>query len=141
MGLTEPENPAATDPEGFVADEDPETTTDPLDPDTDDDRLLDCEEDLDGDGSVDEDETDPNDEDSDDGGVPDGDEVENGSDPFDPSDDVPGPVDTGDPLEPEMERWVGGSCQGCQSTGSGSAGLLGWLMLAGLAARRRRSAA
>ena len=44
----------------FVRDADPTTTTDPLDEDSDDDGLLDGEEDLNGNGRVDDGETDPN---------------------------------------------------------------------------------
>ena len=137
LGLTEPEVSGATDTSVFVPDSDPTTTTDPLDEDSDDDQLLDCDEDSDGDGEVDDDETDPNNPDTDGGGVSDGEEVEFGTDPLDPSDDLPETRDSGLKVDPETERWVGGSCQGCQS-GSGS-GPAPWvaLLIAGLVGRRR----
>ncbi len=53
---------------GYV-DTDVTTTSDPLDPDSDGDGILDGEEDVDHDGAVDADETDPNDMDSDDDGI------------------------------------------------------------------------
>jgi hypothetical protein len=138
LGLTEPENAAATDPSVFVADADPDSTTDPLDADSDDDGLSDCDEDFDGDGEVDIEETDPNNEDTDGGGVPDGEEVERGSDPLVPEDDVPDTLDTASNVKPETERWVGGSCQGCQSGGGGGHGAV-WLLLAlGVLGRRGR---
>jgi len=59
------------DADAWQPDGDPQTTTDPLDPDTDDDGLLDGTEDADHDGAV-ADETDPNDADSDDDGLLDG---------------------------------------------------------------------
>jgi len=58
--------------ESAYNDSDPSTTTDPDDPDSDDDGLLDGEEDLDADGALDADETDPADDDSDDDGSDDG---------------------------------------------------------------------
>ena len=138
LGLTEPENEDATDPAVFIPDADPESTTDPLNADTDKDGLSDCEEDVDGDGAVGDGETDPNNPDTDGGGVSDGEEIERGSDPLLPEDDFPGTMDTADSLEPEVERWVGGSCQGCQS-GSGTGGTAVWFLMAlGLLGRRRR---
>ncbi len=49
-----------TDPDIFVPDADPSTTTDPTDEDTDDGGVLDGEEDSNGNGKVDDGETDPN---------------------------------------------------------------------------------
>ncbi len=70
---------------GFVPDGDGgASTTDPADPDSDDDMLNDGVEDADSDGAVDVSETDPNDDDSDDDLLSDGDEVLSvGSDPLD----------------------------------------------------------
>jgi outer membrane protein OmpA-like peptidoglycan-associated protein len=75
----------------FVADVDPTTTTDPLDPDSDDDGLSDGVEDANADGAVTNvigmtgtsgsGETDPNNEDTDGDGLRDGDEV-NGTGPL-----------------------------------------------------------
>ncbi|MFH1529163.1 MAG: choice-of-anchor L domain-containing protein [Pseudomonadota bacterium] len=69
---------AGTDPDVFVPDADPTTTTDPNDADTDDGGLDDGDEDLNHDGAIDEGETDPNDpaddvpaSDIDDDGIPD----------------------------------------------------------------------
>lgn len=65
VGLTEPQNPDATElsAESFVPDADPTTTTDPTNSDTDDDGLSDGEEDVNKNGAYepDEGETDPND--------------------------------------------------------------------------------
>ena len=57
---------------GWSPDADPGTKTDPLDPDTDNDGLLDGEEDANRNGKVDEGETDPCDPDTDDDGLLDG---------------------------------------------------------------------
>ena len=59
LGLSTP-NGEGTDTALFVPDEDPSTTTDPLNDDTDGDTLLDGEEDTDLDGEVDPEELDPN---------------------------------------------------------------------------------
>ncbi|MEM4293628.1 MAG: CARDB domain-containing protein [Thermoplasmata archaeon] len=59
-------------PLSWQKDEDPNTTTDPLNPDTDNDGLLDGTEDADHNGRVDLYEPDPNDPDSDDDGILDG---------------------------------------------------------------------
>lgn len=72
----------------WTPDSDNGTTTDPIEPDSDDDGLRDGTEDADHDGAVDETETDPNDPDTDEDGWKDGDEVTKGSDPLDP-DSVP----------------------------------------------------
>lgn len=69
---------------GWYPDTDPYSTTDPLDADTDDDRLDDGEEDEDGDGSKDDEETDPNEWDTDGDGFWDGLEVVCGTNPLDP---------------------------------------------------------
>ncbi len=66
---------AGTDPDSFVPDADPSTTTDPTDADTDDDGLTDGEEDADQDGERDDDETDPNLLDTDNDGLQDGTEL------------------------------------------------------------------
>ena len=126
-----------TDDGLFVADEDETTTTDPLNDDSDGDRLLDGDEDANGDGAVDDDETDPNDMDTDDGSVADGDEVDRGSDPLDASDDVPVEPDTGAP-DTGLDAVVGGGCN-CDSGKTGAGWLLALPLLLGL--RRRRSAA
>ena len=89
----------------FTPDADPGSTTDPTDPDSDDDGLLDGQEDTNGDGAsprvigdtgtTGSGETDPNDPDTDDDGLTDGQE-ENviGSDPLD-TDTDDGTVDDG----------------------------------------------
>ena len=164
LGLDEPELPGATDLALFVPDEDPSSTTDPLDDDSDDDGLLDGVEDVDHNGAVGTTETDPNDADTDDGGVNDGEEVGRGTDPLDPSDDFTSPPDTGgavdtgspaldtgtpkqdtgyplpdtgSPAEPQVERWVGNACSGCDGApATGSRSLL--TALAGLLFLRRR---
>ncbi|TNF34625.1 MAG: hypothetical protein EP329_07025, partial [Deltaproteobacteria bacterium] len=59
LGLTAPQG-NDTDPNVFVADGDPTTTTDPLDADTDDGSVDDGVEDTDHDGVVDDGERDPN---------------------------------------------------------------------------------
>lgn len=64
-GLSVPEGDD-TDPASFVPDADPATTTDPLDDDSDDDGLLDGNEDTDHNGAVGDGETDPTDADTDD---------------------------------------------------------------------------
>jgi MYXO-CTERM domain-containing protein len=83
LGVTEPDDD--TDMDVFVPDEDPSTTTDPTDPDTDGGGVADGDEDTDLDGAIDDGETDP----------------------LDPSDDVP-PADTdGDGLSDELEGELG----------------------------------
>jgi len=65
--------------------------TDPDDPDSDNDGLLDGEEDTNGNCALDAGETNPNDADSDDDGLTDGDEVNlYGTDPLDPDSDDDG---------------------------------------------------
>ena len=76
---------SGTDPDLFVPDTDPDSTTDPNNDDTDNDGLGDGEEDADGNGAVDgvvggtgttgEGETDPGDPDTDDDGLQDGKEI------------------------------------------------------------------
>src|SRR5690606_15952576 len=78
----------------FRADADPNSVTDPADADSDDDGLLDGEEDANGDGasppptiggtgSMGAGETDPNDHDTDGDGLEDGDEIARETDPLD----------------------------------------------------------
>jgi len=86
-----------------VPDADPETTTDPLDSDTDDGGVPDGDEDTNGNGQIDPGELDPNDgsddmpdDDCDDDGWLDWEEEEIGTDPCDPDSDgdgVPDPED------------------------------------------------
>ncbi|WP_147445693.1 Ig-like domain-containing protein [Corallococcus aberystwythensis] len=71
LGLTEPQGDD-TDPSKFAADKDPSTKSNPLDGDTDDDGLLDGNEDANHDGLKDPAETDPNDIDTDKDGLTDG---------------------------------------------------------------------
>ncbi|HYH99095.1 Ig-like domain-containing protein, partial [Hyalangium sp.] len=118
--LTAPEGDD-TDLSAFVADTDPTTKTDPLVADSDNDELIDGDEDANHNGRLDADETDPNDPDTDDGGALDGVETEGGSNPLDDSDDF----------------IIGGS--GCASTGASSLAPL--LLLLGLPLLRRRRAA
>ena len=72
LGLAVPQSDD-TDPAAgnFSQDADVTTTTDPTDPDTDDDLLIDGDEDVNGNGMVDFGETDPNNPDSDADGIPD----------------------------------------------------------------------
>jgi hypothetical protein len=102
---------------GWNGDTDSSTTTDPLDPDTDDDLLSDGPnsvgaesiggEDRDADGAVDSNETDPNNADTDGDGIPDGNEDLDGdgsvdageTDPLDPDSDSDGSPD-GEDCEP-----------------------------------------
>ncbi|MET0404833.1 MAG: OmpA family protein [Cystobacter sp.] len=91
-GVTAATAPTGTDPRSthFRPDDDPTTTTNPRQADTDGDGLKDGEEDADHDGvfSPERKETDPNAADTDRGGVDDGLEVGFGSDPLDGSDDL-----------------------------------------------------
>ncbi len=109
---TDPNNPA------WTPDADPSTTTDPADPDSDDDGLEDGDEDANGDGAVTDPvvgetgtmgsgETDPTNEDSDDDGLTDGFEVNtSNTDPMDTDTDDGGVLDGVevsnqlDPLDP-----------------------------------------
>jgi hypothetical protein len=130
LGLVAPEADD-TDLERFVADADPETTTDPTHEDSDGDGLVDGAEDADHDGAVGDTETDPNLADTDGGGVDDGAEIERGTDPLDPADDdgSSGGAKSGGCSVPH-----GGAGQGGSSLG---ALLLGLFATAGL---RRRGA-
>ncbi|MGM0577947.1 MAG: EGF domain-containing protein [Myxococcota bacterium] len=111
-GLDAPEGDD-TDPEVFVPDADPDSTTDPLDADTDGGGITDGDEDVDGDGHVDDGELDPNvtsDDDSDGDGLTDAEETgQTGTDPFDADTDddgIPdGEEDAGatDPLNPDTD--------------------------------------
>jgi hypothetical protein len=105
------------DPEAFVSDAEPGTTTDPLDPDTDSDGLDDGFEDANANGAVENTiggtgtsgsgESDPNDADTDGDGPEDGTEAGLGTSPVD-TDTDDGGVDDGtevnvvgtDPLDP-----------------------------------------
>ena len=106
QGLTTAQTPD-TDGAVFLPDADPTTTTNPNDGDTDDDGLLDGDEDVDSDGFVDPTETDPNDVDTDGGSVGDGVEVGRGTDPLDPSDDVAAGDTDGDGLNDDVETGIG----------------------------------
>jgi cysteine-rich repeat protein len=93
-----------TDPELFVPDADPATTTNPDDADTDDGGLDDGDEDLDGNGRIDEGETDPNDpsddapeSDIDDDGIPDDD---------DPDIDGDGKNNEDDDFPTDPDEWI-----------------------------------
>ncbi len=66
---------SGTDPAVFVPDQDPATTTDPTDPDSDSDNLSDGQEDVDYNGLMDADETDPLNPDTDGDGL--NDDVDN----------------------------------------------------------------
>ena len=73
-----------TDVKVFIADNDPETSTDPRNEDSDEDGLLDGEEDINKNGKQDGNETDPLNWDSDGDTVSDGEEITLGTDPMDP---------------------------------------------------------
>ncbi len=106
VGLPTPQQPIApatnmdTDPEGFIPDADPSTTTDPLEADTDEGGADDGDEDRNCNGAMDPGEGDPNDPsddpyfvDSDDDGLLDVDEPILGTDPFDADSDDDGLLD------------------------------------------------
>ncbi|NOJ92667.1 OmpA family protein [Corallococcus coralloides] len=96
LGLTQPQG-TDTDPAKFKADQDPDTKTNPLDPDTDKGGVLDGIEDRDHNGRVDVRESDPlnptDDEDADGDGVSNAVEEELGTDPFDSDSDDDGVPD------------------------------------------------
>ena len=146
IGITGPEG-TGSEPILCVPDEDPTTTTDPLDPDTDDDLLRDGLEDRDLDGSWDERETDPNNPDTDEDCLLDGEEDANANGFVDEGETDPLDADTDDdwlsdcweldngldPTRPEV--YQGGGC----NTGGGAPALVvvvGALLLI----RRRRGA-
>ena len=156
-----------TDDAVYVADTDPGTTTDPLNPDSDGDGLLDGDEDVNGDGAFDsdldglaDDETDPNNPDSDGDGLTDGEEGgpgdldADGDGTIDALDPDPGStgtgtgtgMDTGDTGESDdgpdnRGQYVGGACLGCASSGE----VTGWWLwsgwLAAFLVRRREGGA
>jgi cysteine-rich repeat protein len=133
------EVPGGDDTAGFVPDADPTTVTDPLADDTDGDGLLDGEEDLNGNGRVDEGETDPASADTDGDGLDDGDELERGTDPLDPDTDGDG-FDDGFEVTNGSDPLVGAEIRGgagCSTTGAPG---LGWLALLALPLLRRRRA-
>jgi len=112
-------------------DEDPTTTTDPRNPDTDGDQLSDGEEDLNGNGKVDEGETDPNDptdglKDTDGDGLVDRDELlEYGTDRNNPDTDgdflddkLEVSVWFTDPLDPDSDK--GGIIDGFEVLDNGT---------------------
>jgi MYXO-CTERM domain-containing protein len=118
--------------------------TDPTNPDTDGDGLLDGEEDIDGDGFVDPTETDPRESDTDDGGEDDGPEVMNGRNPLDPDDDFGGTVPIVDAgaadAVPNLLITGSNAADGCAVSPSSSQpaiGLLGLVLLLGWRRRRR----
>lgn len=76
-----------TDLNVFYPDGDSSTTTNPMNPDSDQDTLDDGDEDINHNGVVDMYETDPNNGDMDNDGLPDGYEYGYGTDPFDPDSD------------------------------------------------------
>ena len=87
-----------TDPAVFVRDQDPTTTTDPLNADTDAGGIADGVEDADQNGRIDANEGDPNnpaDDDSDGDGISDNDETALGTDPANPDTDGDG-INDGD---------------------------------------------
>ncbi|WP_375761096.1 Ig-like domain-containing protein [Corallococcus exercitus] len=119
LGLTQPQG-EDTDPTKFVADQDPDTKTNPLNPDTDGGSVLDGIEDRNHNGRVDVLEPDPNnaadDKDADGDGIDNATELEKGTDPFDPDTDddgVPDGIDgltdtdgdgTVDALDPDSDN-------------------------------------
>ncbi len=104
---------ADTDGDGLTDDEEAVLGTDPLNPDTDFDGLLDGEE-------VNVYGTDPTNPDTDGGTIGDGVEVANGTDPLDPTDDVPLPTDTdGDGLTDAEEAVIGTDPNNADTDGDG----------------------
>ncbi|RKG89288.1 cell envelope biogenesis protein OmpA [Corallococcus sp. CA049B] len=96
LGLTQPQG-TDTDPTKFKADQDPDTKTNPLDPDTDKGGVFDGIEDWNHNGRVDVEESDPlnpaDDQDADGDGIDNATERENGTDPFDSDTDDDGVPD------------------------------------------------
>ena len=125
---------------------DTSTTTDPLNPDSDEDGLTDGQEDVDGNGAVDVGETDPNNPDTDGDECNDGKEVnEMGTDPLATDSDGDGFGDCDelllhgtDPLDTESypEGKYGGS--GCATASQGPKAWTWILGLLGLLSFRRR---
>lgn len=138
MGLTEEDVGGDTDLTVFIGDQDPTTTTDPMDIDTDDDGITDGDEDRNCNGAIDDGETDPNDpndprvcvseQDCDGDGLTNAEEQELGTDPYDPDTDDGGigdgdevlantnpfdPVDDG--VRDEALSLGGGSSFGCST--------------------------
>ncbi len=139
-GLDAPEGDD-TDAGVFVADADPASMTDPLDPDTDGGGTSDGDEDQNGDGAVDSGETDPNDPeddpgppDGDDDGVPDADD--NCPDDFNPNqvdEDGNGIGDTCEAAPPEP----GGCCDTGGATDPGAPAALALITMLLIRAGRR----
>lgn len=120
-GLTEPQDPDATDQSKgfFIPDSDPSTTTDPTKADTDGDGLLDGDEDANKDGATNIDETSPASADTDGDGYSDGEEVSEGSDPNDPN-SIPNNPPVAN-AGPDQTVEVGSGCMGTVTlNGSGS---------------------
>ncbi|MEM7244541.1 MAG: hypothetical protein AAF533_04320 [Acidobacteriota bacterium] len=112
--LPDPDGPGpavGTNPDVFIPDADPTTTTDPLDPDTDDGGVPDGVEDVNMDGAVDPGETDPtagnggDDADRDMDGLPDTLEMELGTDPDNPDTDGDG-IPDGEEVVPGDDGFV-----------------------------------
>jgi len=118
LGLTAPEGDD-TDLARFAADQDPSTTTNPIDIDTDNGGLWDALEDLNRNGRVDANETDPNDAaddatvlDSDDDGLTNAEEDVNGNGVVDPGETDPFDADTDDDGLWDGEEVLGTSPRG-----------------------------
>jgi MYXO-CTERM domain-containing protein len=104
LGVTTPGTGTDVAAGAFVADQDPTTTTDPLDKDTDDGGVDDGAEDANHDGRIDGGETDPNlgsddqaPTDSDQDGLSDDEEADLGTDPQDADSDDDGVLDGDEP--------------------------------------------
>uniref|UniRef100_UPI000594989D GEVED domain-containing protein n=1 Tax=Thiofilum flexile TaxID=125627 RepID=UPI000594989D len=122
-GGINPGNPAVsylgTDTAVFIPDSDPTTKTDPLDSDTDNDGLLDGQEDVNNNGKVDAGETNPLDADSDDDGLSDGAEDANKNGVVDAGETSPLKADTdNDGLQDGTEKGVTTAIAGGTSSGS-----------------------
>lgn len=130
-GTEDRKNTPVDDPDGddpavgtdiafFIPDSNPDTGTSPLNPDTDNDGLMDGIEDADANGLLDSTETDPNNPDTDGDDILDGDEdsnhngsVDNGeTDPLDPDTDDDSFIDSQDVFPLNAEEWADNDSDG-----------------------------
>ena len=154
LGCDDPDTDAAAGQ--CVADVDPATTTSPLNPDTDGGGVSDGDEDTNGDGAVDPGERDPNDP-SDDGDEPAVDEDRDGDGVVDGDDNCPDVANAdqanqdgdglGDVCDDDADGngfvdngQVAGGKLGCSAAQAPTGHLVGLVILALAALRRRRKA-